>query len=221
MERVSGVDVAERDRACRRAPVDWRAGLEHARRVDSPWYRCQALASVGRYAPDSEVVRFCEEACESAARAKDAYQRVAAMAWPLRALIERDCTDLVMGRLPALLNEASEIESLASRSEALFLLFQAVFPGGPELWRPAFEALARASAPLVHWRQRRNLRDALLIITRVDPVAAREAQRRIEDGRLVRQIERMREQTRRFCPREFFWERAVVVDGGAGKNVSE
>ena len=119
-----------RDHATRLAAINFSAALAAAREVSDPWYACQALAWVARYAPETELPRIAEEALEEAARASDPYQRVGASAWPVRALIEREQSARVHSLLPAILAQVGQIDNFGSRSQALFLLFQAVFPLG-------------------------------------------------------------------------------------------
>jgi hypothetical protein len=79
-----------RDRVVRLAKVDTEAALDAARRISEPWYKCQALAGVARYAAnDSLAVRVAEEASRTVEDEANPYHAVAAVAWPVRALLER------------------------------------------------------------------------------------------------------------------------------------
>lgn len=60
-----------------------------ARAVDDPWFRCQALASVARYAADAKVEVIAREAIIAAKGDRDAYRTIAVRAWPIAALAER------------------------------------------------------------------------------------------------------------------------------------
>src|SRR5258708_37971109 len=71
------------------APTDWQKALGLAEKVSDPWFQCQALAEVARFAPVGEVVRIVERALKASRLAKDQYRRVAVGAWPLMALIAR------------------------------------------------------------------------------------------------------------------------------------
>jgi len=107
--------------------------------------------------------------------------------------------------IPDLLQRAEDIEILGSRSEALFLLFQAVFPAGREHWRPVLEALRQASAPLINWRQRRNLLDAALIVFGEDEQLALEMISGVNDPKLKKKFEKVSVTSEARGPRPFFW----------------
>jgi hypothetical protein len=107
------------------------------------------------------------------------------------------------------LNRAKEIELLASRSEALFLVFQAIFPAGREERLNVLEGLISASDPLISWRQKRNLRDTILIVWNEDKELARKLMADIPDDKLRRQIERRIANAEWRLPRPFFWRPAA------------
>ncbi|HEX8201488.1 MAG TPA: hypothetical protein VF590_13465, partial [Isosphaeraceae bacterium] len=131
-----------RDRAQRLASSDSGAALQVARGVSDPWYACQALACVARFAPGDRLEAIIDAAMEVGGRGEDPYQVVGAAAWPLRALVERGRRDRLDAILPGLLALASRVESPASRSEAIFLVFQAVFPAGRRWWLAVLQELA-------------------------------------------------------------------------------
>jgi hypothetical protein len=134
----------------------------------------------------------------------DPYRVVASAAWPVRAIVERDRTDKLLSIIPELLNLSKDIELLSSRSEALFLLFQAVFPAGEEKSFDVLQALIKASVPLISWRQKRNLRDTIMIVWNTDKELAEEIIKEIQDSKLKRQIERRIANSERLLPRQFF-----------------
>jgi hypothetical protein len=94
--------TAIRDSAIHLAPSDPGRAAEIARTIESPWYRCQALAWVARFAPEGQVEALAEEALYSCHTARDMFQAVGASAWPVRALIER-------GRLAAATEALADI----------------------------------------------------------------------------------------------------------------
>ena len=194
-----------RDSAERLAPKDWRGAHELAKSADSPWYRCQALAWVARYAPEEHVEILVEESLRAAAECAEAYRANACIAWPVRALVERGRTDRAASIVMDAAQRAASIPEPASSSEAAFLMLQAIFPAGRKYWLPVFEACWRLSASGVHWRQRRNLRDAVLMVHPHDPDLAKDVLSTILDRRLRERLERDIQKGVSRRPRPFFW----------------
>jgi hypothetical protein len=194
-----------RDRATRLAVSDHEAALRAARSVGDPWFACQALASVARFAPHDQFDAIVDEAFQVGRRANDHYQIVGSAAWPLRALVERGRVERLAPILPELLCFAPRIETLASRSEALLLIYQAVFPAGRQWWLSVLQELARASHPAIHWRQARSVRDAVLMAASEDPEFARDFCRGVRNDRARAQIERGLSRSEYLSPRPFFW----------------
>jgi hypothetical protein len=195
----------QRDLVCRLAPTDSVRALAAARAITDPWYACQALAWVARFARESEFSRIIQESLRVVRDEADAYRVVAASAWPIRAIVERNHLEMLPSIVPDLLRRAEDIEILASRSEALFLIFQAIFPAGSKHWRPVLESLRRASTQLMSWRQRRNLLDAIMIVRGEDEKLALEITNSIDDQKLKGKIERIWAASEPRLPRRFFW----------------
>ncbi len=196
----------KRDLAAQLAPGDPERALVLARRIKDPWFACQALAWVARYCPEDQFNKIIAESLHMGGKADDPYKIVASAAWPIRAIVERDHSDKLLSFIVELLNRAKEIELMVSRSEALFLVFQALFPAGREKWFDVLQYLINASIPLISWRQKRNLRDTILIVWNEDEELAKDLINRIPDSRLKRQIERRITNSQRRLPRPFFWQ---------------
>ena len=160
---------------------------------------------MARFAPDRQFVKLIEESLGVCRAEGDAYRVVAPAAWPIRAIVERNRLEILPAVIPDLLLRAEDIEILASRSEALFLLFQAVFPGGREHWFPVLKSLREASIPLISWRQRRNLCDAILIVSGEDERLALEIINALDDAKLKKKLEKMSVSSESRVPRNFFW----------------
>lgn len=181
--------------------------LQVAREADQPWYRCQALAFVGRYGDPADRAKIVEEAWSCAFDCADRYQTVAVAAWPLRAMVELQMEGIV-ARVNELLKLVPEIEPVASQSEALFWVWQAVFPLGPSVRSLLEDDLIRSCAASGKarryggWRARRNLREVIATITSEDPQHAREVLARMPDSDYKRQAARCFGETQR--PRTFF-----------------
>jgi hypothetical protein len=199
----------KRNLAAQLSGSDPEQALVIARRINDPWFACQALAWVARYSPEHQIEQIIDEALRAGSKAEDPYKIVASAAWAIRALVERHHTDKLLSIIPELLNRADEIELLASRSEALFLVFQAIFPAGRNKWIDVLQALIKASVPLISWRQKRNLRDTILIVWNEDKELAKELIDGIQDGKLKRQTERRIADSKRRLPRPFFWQAAA------------
>ena len=195
----------QRELAARLAPGDPALALSTARAIHDPWYACQALAWVARFAPEQEFAKIVYESLRVVRAEADPYRVVAPSAWPIRAMVERDRVELLPSVIPELLLRAEEIKLLVSRSEALFLLFQAVFPAGREHWLPVLDSLRQASTPLINWRQKRNLTDAIMIVRGEDEQLAFEIYDAVDDQKLKKKITRIWAIPERHLPRPFFW----------------
>jgi hypothetical protein len=194
-----------RDLSCKLAQSDSVRALSTARAIKDPWFACQALACVARYAPDSQFSMIIQESLRVVRGEADAYRVVAAAAWPIRAIVERNRLEMLPSIIPELLLRADDIKLFASRSEALFLIFQAVFPAGRKQWLPVLESLRRASTPLINWRQRRNLLDTVMIVRAEDEALALEIMNSVDDLKLKRKMERTWATSDPGLPRPFFW----------------
>ena len=195
----------QRDLAGRLAPSEPARALSTARAIRDPWFACQALAWVARFAPESEFSKIIDESLGAVRAEIDHYRAVAPAAWPIRAIVERNHLELLPSVIPELLLRAEKIELLVSRSEALFLLFQAVFPAGRKHWLPVLQSLRRASTPLINWRQKRNLSFAIMIVRADDEQLALEMYNALDDEKLKKQVTKMWSNSDRHSPRSFFW----------------
>lgn len=204
-ELVNNSSTHQRELACKLATVDTQKAYATAKRIESPLFRCQALACVARYADDNAGVGIVADAFAAADKADDAYLRISATAWPLRALIERERLEQARECLQIQLTRVSQIVPDSSRSEALFLVFQAVFPAGQEFWRPVIDQLAEVADTPPHWRTIRNLQEAILMIADEAPDLASQMADRLPAGRRRRQLESQLTAGMRRQPREFFW----------------
>lgn len=162
----------QRDKASRLARTDSVEALLLARAITDPWYRCQTLSTVARFAPDQRVRPIAEEAACASRECKDGYQRVAVMAWPVRALIERSRNDEAMTFVGEALEAASHIEHHVCRLDGLHLLWQAVFPLGPAARDRAQSALLAACTSANSWRAGRCMLDMAEVLASDEPHTA-------------------------------------------------
>ncbi|MGD8453316.1 MAG: hypothetical protein PVJ57_16005 [Phycisphaerae bacterium] len=194
-----------RDHVCSLATADTEAALQVARGIDDPWFACQALAWAARFAPDERVEAIVAEALTVGHRHADPYKVVGSTAWPIRALVERGRTNRIAPILEEMLDRVPRIEPPAGRSEAVFLLFQAVFPAGRNWWARVLDVLIAVSDPGTHWRQARNTRDALLMVAEEDPGFAADCANRLSNKRNRRRIEQCLSRHDTQTRRPFFW----------------
>ncbi len=194
--------TTERDIACRVARTDFAKALRLARKVSLPWFRCQALACVARYAPDSQVVPRAEEAIAAAFADSETYIRVAATAWPLRALIERDQSKQALKLLSPILQLSPQIEPPIGRGDAMFLLWEALFPIGGATRQSMTNTLVASCVG--HRKGEWILREATLILAFEDLKAAHELAALIPDGKYKRQAEKRLSEGQKFQARNFF-----------------
>jgi hypothetical protein len=197
VERVAGSEAQARlastqgrEQAIVLARSDTPAALRAAREIRDPWYRAQTLAAVARWAPDGEVEAIAAESLNACRECGEGYQRVAAGAWPLRALVERGALGIARAGLAPLLDDAATIQPAASRSEALFLLFQACFDLDANVRKDLLGRLVAAHDAAGHWRSRRNLASALAMLGATEPALVRSVADSLADDRVRRRVER-------------------------------
>jgi hypothetical protein len=193
-----------RDRAAELAKADSVAALREARAIPDPWFRSQALAYVARFAAEKEIEGIVGEALDACRECGDAYRRLAAAAWPLCALVERGTFDRVRDSLASLLAEEADVHPASSRSEALFLLFQACFDLDAVTRESLVRKLVAAHAEARHWRSRRNLIDALTMLNARDRALAERIASEVGDERARRRLEASLRANVRTRPRPFF-----------------
>lgn len=182
------------------AESDFARALAQARMISQGWFRCQALAQVARYAPEKNVAQIAEQAIEAALAATNNYKQVAATAWPLRALLERNQAEKALELLPAILGLSAQIENPVSRSDALFLLWEAFFP---------FEGHKSALGALVmscngHWKADYILRQVVLILAVENKDDARQLATSMREGKYKRQAEKRLGEGQLQQARQFF-----------------
>lgn len=137
--------------------------LAKAKAVSEPWFRAQALAWVARFT-DSDPVAVAKLAAKAAAGCDDDYKRSAVRAWEVAALAERKESNRAEASLKAAVAVAEAVQPVASRSEALFLLFQAAWALGRKQAEWVSGRLAATCPEEEHWRCKRARRDAHRIL---------------------------------------------------------
>jgi hypothetical protein len=196
-----------RDRACDLACKDTDGALQVAHQIDDPWSRCQALAWIGRFSSKSEGKAILDEAIDVSRAIEDAYRSVAVSAWPLRALIERKETQKARSLWPSVLEKSDTIENPVSRSDALFLLWHAVFDWEPEVRERVQQCLVAACGDANSWKSPDTLKQMAFILASESQEAAKEFARQMPDGKARRSALSRIEVGQHFTPRWFFWVR--------------
>ena len=195
----------QREAAAQLAKRDFAAARAVARGIEDPWYRAQALAWAARYAAEEDVLSIAREALDAAAECQAPYQSVAAAAWPIAALMERGKREAAGRELDRLIALLPHVQPASSRSEALFLLFQAAFQLGDDMTTRLARLLLAIHEGSGHWRARRNLVDALAMLSGQDATSARALVESISDDRARRKAERALDAHTPREPRPFFW----------------
>ena len=148
---------------------------------------------------------IAREAIDTALQQADAFRAVAASAWPVRAVVERNQTAPLALWLRELVARSRRIENPVSRFEALFVLWQAAFPfNDPETDR-IFDEFLRACESANSWKVGPRMADSVHILASRDPGRAAEIAASMRDGKnKQRALQRLSESA---CghPRPFFW----------------
>ena len=195
-----------RSESNRLAPADWSRAAAVAREIADPWHAAQSFAWAARYAPEERVGEMIERSFGMAREGKDAYRQLAATAWPLRALVERGRTDAAAA-FAEVSPLAARVWPPSSRAEACGLVFQALAVGPADLANRALAWHLKHAQPATHWRQRRAVRDAVLMAVTLGLVEADAAPRLIRDEPLAAEVARRLAAGGRYEPRTFYWPR--------------
>ena len=197
--------TAQREFAINTATKDFGKALVLARQTASAWFRCQALAWVSRYAPEAEVVKVAEEAVSAALSTDDPYQTVGVAAWPLRALIERGYEQEVFRWLPKLMQTSENIANPVSRLNALYLLWQAVYPTIGPMKSLVLDKLISACLSADSWKAGFTMREAVLVVAEESVFEANRLIAMMPDGVYKRQAQCRVAEGKRGCVRSFYW----------------
>jgi len=198
-----------RNGACRLAPIDWAKAATYAEHIEKPWYACQSLAWLGRYSPPPISEQFIDRAFRKAEAGKDAYQHLAAAAWPLRALVELGQIEQAEQAFDRISGQAAGVTPPSSRSEACLLVYQAIVVANEQTGLRALRWLLSASQPTEHWRQERAVCDAIVIAISIGLVDRNHALTLVHDEKQRTQIIRRLDRGEVSHPRSFFWEEGL------------
>ena len=149
----------QRDQASALAKSNPKQALAKAKSVSEPWFRAQALSWVARFT-DADPIPLAKMAAKAASECDDDYKRSAVRAWEIAALAERSLVAESRKALKAAMRVAESVIPVSSRSEALFLLYQAAFSISREEASSVLGRLDDLCPDEEHWRCRRARRDA-------------------------------------------------------------
>jgi hypothetical protein len=156
-------------RAGQLAASDPTRALAIARAIPDPWYRCQALTSIARAAPEKYVAQAFRQARAAAAEAPDAFQQTAVLHSTIEAALARGLGVLAEDILREALGRVPLIEPADSRAYALDLIWCRVVAAGEALRRPVVGSALANCDPNRGWRTERLFRHM------VDELAEEEA----------------------------------------------
>ena len=182
--------TSDRDRAANLAIAKNRQALSQALGIGDAWFACQALAWVLRYAPEKQIARIVSNIDHRAATCRDDYQRAAVRAWEIRALAERGLTREANRVLSEATIVARGTTPAPSRSEALFLLFQAAYPLGNRTVSPLARMLAETWLVQPNWRSERNLVHTLAMVSALNSDEYHSILASVSDDRVNRRVQR-------------------------------
>jgi hypothetical protein len=203
--RVDLTPTHLRDQACDLACQDTESALQVARQIDDPWFRCQALAWIGRFASEDKRITILDEAINVSRAIEDPYRSVAVSAWPLRAFIELGETAKANTLWLGILGKSDNIENPVSRSDALFLLWQSVFDWESAVRQEVQQRLLASCRDAKSWKSPDTLKLAAFIRASESQEAAIDFVRKMPEGKAKRSALSRIEAGEQYGPRPFFW----------------
>ncbi|MDY7015369.1 MAG: hypothetical protein SVX43_17585 [Cyanobacteriota bacterium] len=149
--------------------VDLEAAFHLAQKIQHYWYRCQALAKVAWHTkPKAKFLKIANQALEAARETQDPNRIVSCSAWVVRAMAERDDTN-IQPIIEELIEIIRQEENPVCQADALLLLFEAVYCK-KELRRKVLDPLLAACQQMKSWKKPRILKDIALVLA-VDDLA--------------------------------------------------
>lgn len=152
-----------RDQVAQLAKTDCDKGAEIAQSIGDPWFQAQAWSHLARWA--EKPLPYARKAANVALETRDDYQKSAVRAWEIAALAERGFYSQARRSLMEAMELAVSISPMASRAEAIFLLFQAAFKISTDDAAKVAEELT-TSCSSKQWRAKRAVKDAVRMMNR-------------------------------------------------------
>jgi hypothetical protein len=193
--------VVNRGQASALAASQPQRAFDLARTIPDGWYRCQAMATIGRHAPDPLSERAFGQARVAAAAGDDNYQRAGVLAFAITAALGRARRDLANAMLADALALICSVEPMGSRAYAVNLLWSTIAHNGDHAMREAVIAATKAHIhPDRSWRAKRLYRDIVANLAWDRPDRAEALIRAMPEGRARAFIERRRAEGERRRP---------------------
>lgn len=170
--KITAGDVQGRAEATRLARTDRKAAFAVARKIDHPWYRCQALTAIAEeIASPRERVAPLMEAVKAAYEQPEPNRIACVGAWPLRALVAVDAA-AARREVERLLETISKEPHGLRRLDGLRGILGAVLSSAElrDLVLPAFMHAANTSSG---WRTERTVSFMAQALGKVDLDAAK------------------------------------------------
>jgi len=181
-----------RDRVARLAASEPEEALTIARRIEEPWFRCQALAHVAYHcaglAKKNEILG---ESFRAALESRAPNRVVSVSAWPLKVLCKSGQNDKLTVEVERLLVIIAGEPSPVRRADALNQVLGAVLSGPRALFWRVFDQFREAClAPLMSGKRNRKgesrLAHWVVVVDRFDPARARQVMEAV-NGPTLRQ----------------------------------
>jgi hypothetical protein len=173
-----------RDKVAELSASQPKEALRLARQIADPWFAVQALAWIVRRADSAIAGEALGEARDTAKAGRDAYQRASVLAWPIRAAVETGRIEEARRMLADGLALIPKVKPAGSRAEAAGLLLEAAFPAGPDVWRPALEAIEAHCAGDGDWRSGRLCRSVAHLLAHEHMADARRLVAAMPEGKI-------------------------------------
>ena len=153
------------------AQVDIDEALSFAKGIQDHWYRCQSLAKVAWHVkPKAKFIKIVNEALNTAREMPEPNRIVSCSAWVVRAMAQRDDTD-ILSVVKELLQIIGREPNPVRQADALLLLFEAIYRKR-ELRAVVLTPLLKACEAVRSWKQPRILSNIALILAEDDLPAA-------------------------------------------------
>jgi hypothetical protein len=187
------MSVVNRGQACALAKSQPQRAFDLACTIPDGWYRCQAMADIGLHAPAALSDKAFRYARAAAAAGYDNYQRAAVLAFAITAALGRRRKDLADAMLADALALVPSVEPMASRANALNLLWSTIARNGDSKMRERVLAAVQAHVLADRsWRARRLYRDIVDELAAHDPRKADAVILAMPQGKARAYLERRR-----------------------------
>jgi len=165
--KITPNDVRGRARVWAMAPDDPEGAAVLARRINHPWYRCQALARAAEFSDGRKRAELLDAAIRAAQEQDEPNRIVTVSAWPIRVMVDR-APDLAEGLVRRMIHLAETEPHTLRRAHALQSLAFAV-SRSPSLLGLVVPAMAKAILGGHGWRIDRVIRDTFELVRETHP----------------------------------------------------